>query len=195
MVEIAGHAPPRFAAVKDAFAANFDAGDELGARFALPGNVDNYGAAMPATLNARTPQWPTTDKGRLRVQFEDELRLRAPRLRSFILRAGDFFGTGSGVWFPSRFTSFVSSMMTIMRSVAAATIFSRSNAPPRPLISSRVPVCTSSAPSIVRSINGCSPRSDSLMPSPRACAAVRSEVGIPTTRNPSRTRGSATAAG
>ena len=33
------------------------------------------------------------------MQFEDELRLRAPRLRSFILRAGDFFGTGGGVWF------------------------------------------------------------------------------------------------
>jgi CubicO group peptidase (beta-lactamase class C family) len=35
MVEIAGTAPPRFAAVKDAFAANFDAGLELGARFTL----------------------------------------------------------------------------------------------------------------------------------------------------------------
>ncbi|MDB5463703.1 MAG: estA [Phenylobacterium sp.] len=35
MVEIAGYAPARFAAVKDAFAANFDAGEELGARFTL----------------------------------------------------------------------------------------------------------------------------------------------------------------
>jgi CubicO group peptidase (beta-lactamase class C family) len=35
MVEIAGHAPARFAAVKDAFAANFEAGEELGARFTL----------------------------------------------------------------------------------------------------------------------------------------------------------------
>lgn len=35
MVEIAGHAPARFAAVKDAFAASFDAGEELGARFTL----------------------------------------------------------------------------------------------------------------------------------------------------------------
>ena len=76
-----------------------DIAEHLGARFALPGNVYNFGAAMPATLNDRTPQWPTTDKGRLRVQFEDELRLRAPRLRSFILRAGDFFGAGSGAWF------------------------------------------------------------------------------------------------
>ena len=76
-----------------------DIAERLGARFALPGNVYNYGAAMPATLTGRTPQWPSTNKGRLRVQFEDELRLRAPRLRSFILRAGDFFGTGGGVWF------------------------------------------------------------------------------------------------
>ncbi|THD74237.1 MAG: class A beta-lactamase-related serine hydrolase [Phenylobacterium sp.] len=35
MVEISGTAPPRFAAVKDAFAANFEAGLELGARFTL----------------------------------------------------------------------------------------------------------------------------------------------------------------
>lgn len=35
MVEIAGFAEPRFAAVKDAFAANFEAGLELGARFTL----------------------------------------------------------------------------------------------------------------------------------------------------------------
>ncbi|HEV7385645.1 MAG TPA: serine hydrolase domain-containing protein, partial [Phenylobacterium sp.] len=35
MVEIAGHAPARFAAVKDVFAANFEAGEELGARFTL----------------------------------------------------------------------------------------------------------------------------------------------------------------
>src|ERR1700710_1230301 len=35
MGEILGHAPPRFAAVKDAFAANFAAGEELGARFTL----------------------------------------------------------------------------------------------------------------------------------------------------------------
>jgi len=35
LVEIAGLAPTRFAAVKDAFAANFEAGEELGARFTL----------------------------------------------------------------------------------------------------------------------------------------------------------------
>ena len=76
-----------------------DIAERLGARFALPGNVYNYGQGMPAALRSSTPQWPTTAKGRLRVQFEDELRLRAPRLRSVILRAGDFFGAGNGVWF------------------------------------------------------------------------------------------------
>ena len=35
MVEIAGLAPARFAGVKDAFAAGFEAGEELGARFTL----------------------------------------------------------------------------------------------------------------------------------------------------------------
>ena len=35
MIEIAGLSPPRFAAVKDAFAANFAAGEELGARFTV----------------------------------------------------------------------------------------------------------------------------------------------------------------
>src|SRR5512147_2764910 len=35
MVEISGFAPARFAAVKDAFAANFADGGELGARFTL----------------------------------------------------------------------------------------------------------------------------------------------------------------
>jgi CubicO group peptidase (beta-lactamase class C family) len=35
MVEIAGLAPARFAGVRDAFAANFEAGQELGARFTL----------------------------------------------------------------------------------------------------------------------------------------------------------------
>src|ERR1700742_1702103 len=35
MVEIAGLAPARFATVKDIFAASFDAGEELGARFTL----------------------------------------------------------------------------------------------------------------------------------------------------------------
>ena len=73
--------------------------ERLGARFALPGNVYNYGAAMPPLLAADTPQWASTRKGRLRVELEAEMRRRAPRLRSVILRAGDYFGSGEGNWF------------------------------------------------------------------------------------------------
>ena len=82
-----------------------DIAERLGARFALPGNVYNYGYAMPATLTSSTPQWPSTRKGRWRMQMEDELRARAPRLRSVILRAGDFFGAGTGVWFDDLVTA------------------------------------------------------------------------------------------
>ncbi|MEP6505730.1 MAG: epimerase, partial [Betaproteobacteria bacterium] len=76
-----------------------DVAERLGARFVLPGNVYNYGAAMPPLLAAGTPQWASTRKGRLRVELESELRRRAPRLRSLILRAGDYFGSGTGNWF------------------------------------------------------------------------------------------------
>jgi nucleoside-diphosphate-sugar epimerase len=71
----------------------------LGARFMLPGNVYNFGAGMPALLNEHTPQRPSTRKGELRVAMEAELERRAARgLDSVVLRAGDFFGAGSGSW-------------------------------------------------------------------------------------------------
>jgi len=61
---------------------------------------------MPALLDEHTPDAPTTQKGRLRQQLEDELAARATqasagtgRLRSVVLRAGDFHGQGSGSWF------------------------------------------------------------------------------------------------
>ena len=76
-----------------------DIAERLGARFALPGNVYNYGAGMPAMLDADTPQAATTRKGRLRVELEAEMRRRAPRLPSVILRGGDYFGSGAGNWF------------------------------------------------------------------------------------------------
>ncbi len=70
MVEIAGHAPARFAAVKDAFAANFAAGEELGARFTLveagetvldlwAGHADRAGT-RPFDANTLTPVFSTT---------------------------------------------------------------------------------------------------------------------------------------
>ena len=72
----------------------------LGALFMLPGNVYNFGAAMPPLLVEDTPQRPSNGKGRMRVAMEDALRDRtAQGLRSVVIRAGDFYGCGSGSWF------------------------------------------------------------------------------------------------
>ena len=77
-----------------------DLAEALGARFLLPGNVYNFGRALPARLTLDTPEVADTRKGALRVAFEAELRQRAEagRLRSSVLRAGDFFGGRPGSW-------------------------------------------------------------------------------------------------
>jgi nucleoside-diphosphate-sugar epimerase len=67
-----------------------------------PGNVYNYGSPMPAVITEDTPFLPTTEKGRIRVALEDLFRREAEtgRVRTILLRAGDFFGgTGTGSWF------------------------------------------------------------------------------------------------
>ena len=51
-------------------------------------------------------------------------------------------------------TTLLSSATMTRRAVALATIFSRSSAPPRPLMRWSVPTSTSSAPSMVRSMRG-----------------------------------------
>ncbi|MGZ5154971.1 MAG: NAD-dependent epimerase/dehydratase family protein [Caldimonas sp.] len=81
--------------------AGMDLAERLGARFMLPGNVYNFGAAMPPLIDEATPQRPTTIKGRQRAEMEAELEARAAagRLRSTVVTAGDFFGSGSGSWF------------------------------------------------------------------------------------------------
>ena len=89
---------------------------------------------------------------------------------------------------PSRSTSLAPSTMMASCRLALATIFSRSKAPPSPLIRFKVPRSTSSAPSIVRSICRCSANYDSGRPAALACAAVRSEVGMPMKRKPWRYR-------
>jgi nucleoside-diphosphate-sugar epimerase len=73
--------------------------EALGARFMLPGNVYNYGSGMPALLDEHTVARPDTCKAELRQAMEDELQRRAAAgLDSVVIRAGDFFGGGSGTW-------------------------------------------------------------------------------------------------
>ena len=71
---------------------------QLGATLMLPGNVYNFGEAMPAVLREDTPQVATGTKGRLRVQLEQRLHAATQdgSLRAVVLRAGDFFGSGAG---------------------------------------------------------------------------------------------------
>ena len=73
----------------------------LGAVFMLPGNVYNFGAAMPPLLLPDTPQRPTTRLGEIRCAIEAEMQARAQDgLQSVVIRAGDFFGgAGRGNWF------------------------------------------------------------------------------------------------
>ena len=79
------------------FTAAADVAEALGARHIYPGSVYNFGANMPAQLTPQTPFAPTTVKGRLRVAIEDMLRQRAEagRLRTIVVRAGDFIGDGA----------------------------------------------------------------------------------------------------
>jgi len=80
--------------------AAIDTAAALGALLMFPGNVYNYGAGMPALLTPDTPQRPSTGKGRIRVDLEQQLAqaTRALGLQAVVIRAGDFFGAGSGSW-------------------------------------------------------------------------------------------------
>ena len=84
-----------------ALQAGLDLAERLGAHFMLPGNVYNFGAGMPALLGEDTPQRPTTRKGEIRVAMERliEQRTAGGRFTASVLRAGDFFGAGTGNWF------------------------------------------------------------------------------------------------
>ena len=84
-----------------ALRAGLEVAERLGAHFMLPGNVYNFGAGMPAVLHEDTPQRPTTRKGEIRVQMEALMaqRTAAGRFTASVVRAGDFFGAGTGNWF------------------------------------------------------------------------------------------------
>ena len=77
-----------------------DLAQRLGATFMLPGNVYNFGEGMPALLREDTPERPSTVKGRQRCALEAEMQARAAQgLKSVVIRAGDFYGAGTGNWF------------------------------------------------------------------------------------------------
>jgi nucleoside-diphosphate-sugar epimerase len=76
------------------------AAESSGATLLFPGSVWNYGRGMPAVLDESTPMQPTTRKGGMRVEIEQRIREACEGgMRAILLRAGDFFGGGSGSWF------------------------------------------------------------------------------------------------
>lgn len=77
-----------------------EAAEQSGATLIFPGNVYNYGSAMPPVLDETTPMHPTSRKGKIRDEIELRLREASDRgVRTIVLRAGDFFGRGRGSWF------------------------------------------------------------------------------------------------
>jgi nucleoside-diphosphate-sugar epimerase len=81
--------------------AAIDLARALQATLMLPASVYNFGDGMPARLLEGTPQAPTTFKGRMRIASEAMVRAATQDggLRAVVIRAGDFFGSGSGAWF------------------------------------------------------------------------------------------------
>lgn len=75
-------------------------GRELGATVMLPGNVYNFGAVMPAVLREDTPQSATGVMGRQRIAAEQQLLAATGdgSMRAVVIRAGNFFGSGTGSW-------------------------------------------------------------------------------------------------
>ncbi len=69
----------------------------LQATLMVPGNIYNFGANMPAVLREDTPQAAHTIKGQIRIDMEAQLQRSG--VRTIVIRAGDFFGSGNGTWF------------------------------------------------------------------------------------------------
>lgn len=68
----------------------------LGATLMVPGNVYNFGAGMPSQLREDTLQQALTVKGQIRIAMEAQLRDSG--VPTVVIRAGDFFGSGSNSW-------------------------------------------------------------------------------------------------
>ncbi len=86
-------------ALPHAYAA-IEAAETAGATLLFPGNLYNYGAGMPSVIDEQTPMAPTTRKGDIRMEIEQRMQEASDRgMRTIILRAGDFYGSGRGAWF------------------------------------------------------------------------------------------------
>ena len=120
------------------------------------------------------------------------------RWRSFGFRpnAASFrVTTGKAIWItstgngkrPSCLTSLLESAITMNFRAALATIFSRNNAPPPPLMRAS-PGPTSSAPSTAKSSTGESSKVMIGMESDSASRRLAVEVAMPRTRSPCFTR-------
>ncbi len=73
-----------------------------GAVHLFPGNVYNYGRAIPSLVSDTTVQEGSTVKGGIRIAVERHFEEQALRhgVRTIIVRAGDFYGgTRPGTWF------------------------------------------------------------------------------------------------
>src|SRR5262245_28530091 len=80
--------------------AAIEAAESAGATLLFPGNLFNYGAGMPSVINEATPMTASSRKGEIRVEVEQRMREASERgMRTIILRAGDFYGSGRGSWF------------------------------------------------------------------------------------------------
>lgn len=64
------------------------------------GNVYAFGPPIPAVLSETTPFAPGNEKGRIRQEMEELFRREAEQhgTQTIIIRAGDFFGAGTGTW-------------------------------------------------------------------------------------------------
>ncbi|MEL6966038.1 MAG: NAD(P)H-binding protein [Pseudomonadota bacterium] len=82
------------------------AASKSGATVLIPGNVYNYGTAMPSVLTEDTPHRPDTKKGALREDMERAFEQAADiGVQTIILRAGDFIeNEKSGNWFDLQIT-------------------------------------------------------------------------------------------
>jgi nucleoside-diphosphate-sugar epimerase len=69
-----------------------------GALLMLPGNVYPYGSGLPPRLTPATPAQGDHAKARIRIEVEARIAAAAG-LDSVVIRAGDFFGGGTGSWF------------------------------------------------------------------------------------------------